>query len=147
MPILYRLNANYNYATNQISIQILHISNSRERLMGSVHILNHFPQESDSELLVAFYVNLQSSQGENHIMNREALLQALKESVAALSSFTREEVFNIRAYYEDEGGPLPRESLIDETLAKWITVGVSVAVTVVMVMIIVVLCRYVIFGM
>jgi len=92
-------------------------------------------------LLVAFYVILHTTQGEYYVMNRDALLQALKESSAALSSLIKKEVYNIRAYHEDEGSPPPSESQIDESQTKWIIIGASVAVTVVMVIVIVVLCR------
>ena len=122
-------------------IKIVHRSISGESLTGNVHILNHFPQERDSDLLVAFYVKLQSSQGDTYIMNQEALLRALKESVAAFSSLIRKQVYNIRAYHEDEQRPPPRESRIDESQTKWIIIGVCAAVSVVMVMVIVVLCR------
>ena len=74
-------------------------------------------------------------------MNQDALYQAIKKSVTALSSLMKKEVYNIRAYQEDEVSPPPRESQLDESRTKWIIIGVSVAITVVMVMIIVVVCR------
>jgi len=55
-----------------------------ESLAGRVQLLSYFPQELDHNLLVAFYVILHTIQGENYVMIRDALLQALKESSAAL---------------------------------------------------------------
>lgn len=74
-------------------------------------------------------------------MTRDALLQALKQSAATLSARINKDVYNIRAYHEDDGRPPPRESRIDESQPKWIIIGVSLAVIVVMVIVIVVVCR------
>lgn len=73
-------------------------------------------------------------------MTRDALLQALKLSAAAVSSKLQKEVYHIRAYHADEGTSPPRESQMDTSQPKWIIIGVSLAVIVVMVIIVVVFC-------
>ena len=110
-------------------------------LTASVHLLKHFPQQHHADLVVAFYVILHSNQQENYIMTRDALLQALKKSAATLSSGIYKEVYNIRAYQEDEASPPPRESRMDTSQSKWIIIGVSLAVIVAMVMVTAVICR------
>lgn len=122
--------------------QIVHRSISGENdLKGSVHILSQFPQERDRDLLVAFYVVLRTSQGQNYVMNQDILLQALKELSGKVSARIKKEVYNIRAYHEDEGSPPPFESWMDESQTKWIIIAVSIAVTVAMGIIIALLCR------
>lgn len=105
-----------------------------------MHLLKNFPQKHQADLVVAFYAILQSNEQENFIMTRDALLQALKLSAAAVSSKLQKEVYNIRAYHADGGTPPPRESQMDTSQPKWIIIGVSLAVIVVMVIILVVLC-------
>ena len=74
-------------------------------------------------------------------MNQDILLQVLRELSGMVFARIKKEVYNIRAYHEDEGSPPPFESWMDESQTKWIIIGVSVAVTVVIAIIIVLLCR------
>lgn len=108
-------------------------------MTAKVHLLKHFPQEHQDDLVVAFYVILHPSEQDKYIMTRDALLWAMKLSAAAVSSRIRKEVYNIRAYHVDEGTPPPRESQVDSLQPKWIIIGVSLAVVVVMVIVVVVL--------
>lgn len=115
---------------------------SGETLTGSVELLKQFPKEKRSYLVVAFYVILQNSQGEGYVMNQNALVDALKESVAALSSSIKKEVYNIRAYLKEDRISSPsRESQIDKLQNKWIIIGVSATIAFVMVMVMIALCR------
>lgn len=91
---------------------------------------------------MAFYVILQNSQGEGYVMNQNALVDALKESVAVLSSSIKKEVYNIQAYLkEDRISPPSRESQIDKLQNKWIIIGVSATIAFVMVMVMIALFR------
>ena len=120
---------------------ICHRSINSRRVTASVHLLKNFPREVKADLIVAFYVILHSNEQENFIMTQDALLQALKMPVAAVSSKLRKQVYSIRAYHTDGGAPPPRESRIDKSKPKWIIIGVSLVVIVVVVIVVVVVCR------
>lgn len=75
-------------------------------------------------------------------MNQNALVDALKESVPALSSSIKKEVYNIHAHLKDDRISQPsRESQIDELQNKWVIIGVSATIAFVMVMVVIALCR------
>ena len=130
------------YTTRLFCLNYFCRSVSGETLTGSVEVLKKFPQEQRSALVVAFYVILKNIQGESYAMNQNALIDALKESVPALSSSIKKEVYNIHPYLKDYRiSPPSRESQIDELQNKWIIIGVSATIAFVMVMVLIALYR------
>ena len=109
--------------------------------MVRIRILNNFPEVRNSDLLVAFYALLSTSQGESYIMNKESLLKMSRESEAALSWATKKDIVDIGAYGVEEEIPVLYESRVDTFSNMWMMIGISVAVMVPMVMIIILLCR------
>lgn len=105
-------------------------------------MLKHYPQQEQTDLVIAFYVILHSKNQESYLMTQAALLQALKTSSARLSARINKEVYNIRAFDADEASRPARESRIIASHMKWIIIGgASLAAIVFVIIGSVVACR------